>query len=100
MTNNNVENLDKALLRPGRVDFEVAFSNATKFQIKELFEKMYKGNLVPQNLVSEFVEKVPGDIFSPAEIQGFLLNKKKDPRRAVEEVDAWVKMMVEKKNKR
>lgn len=38
-------------------------------------------------------------MFSPPEIQGFLLKRKKDPRRAVEEVEQWVKGMVEIKKK-
>jgi mitochondrial chaperone BCS1 len=37
--------------------------------------------------------------FSPAEIQGFFLKRKKDPRRAVDDVGQWVKGMVEIKKK-
>jgi mitochondrial chaperone BCS1 len=41
MTTNKPEKLDDALIRPGRVDLQVAFRNATQPQIKELFERMY-----------------------------------------------------------
>lgn len=160
MTTNRPEHLDEALIRPGRVDHQVAFENATQHQIKELFERMYtndlprtkliinspgpladktangsldgsaKGSLTPpltpikstpiltyngytkissslngkveevqgaelSLIASQFAAKVPDDMFSPAEIQGFLLKRKKDPRKALQEVETWVEGMVE-----
>ncbi|RAL66378.1 hypothetical protein DID88_006071 [Monilinia fructigena] len=41
MTTNHPEKLDEALIRPGRVDHQVAFTNATRHQIQEIFERMY-----------------------------------------------------------
>ncbi|KAF4630498.1 hypothetical protein G7Y89_g7644 [Cudoniella acicularis] len=162
MTTNHPEKLDEALIRPGRVDHQVGFTNATQTQTKELFERMYMNDrsrtkLVVSNpekvpavngsvltppptpismqsngaaggsakseklanghaiitrgenhldelkegeldeIASQFAEKVPNDLFSPAEIQGFLLKRKKDPKKALAEVDAWVDAMVEQK---
>lgn len=178
MTTNHPEKLDDALIRPGRVDHQVAFSNATQTQIRELFERMYSNDLPRTKLImfnppagnkekvtdekklqvnsltngnehtltppatpikassgangaangnvsfngyakiveksanaqdiseaelheiaKSFANQVPSDLFSPAEIQGFLLKRKKDPRRAVEEVGVWVEGMVEVKRK-
>lgn len=102
MTTNNPEQLDKALIRPGRVDLQVPFSNASQQQIEELFIRMYaspqektvdeKGTVEEdiESLAKEFAKKVPGGKFSPAVIQGFLLMRKREPRRAVEEVGALV----------
>ncbi|KAL1841348.1 hypothetical protein VTJ49DRAFT_7128 [Mycothermus thermophilus] len=42
MTTNKPESLDEALIRPGRVDLQVAFTNATHQQAKELFIRMYE----------------------------------------------------------
>jgi chaperone BCS1 len=163
MTTNHPEKLDEALIRPGRVDHQVAFGNATQLQAKELFERMYTNDLprtkliithpsssspdtnkilskatvkvnetltpplTPTNslangsangtavvhskteklkdeelspdelseIAASFAEQVPDDMFSPAEIQGFLLKRKKDPRRAVLEVGVWVEGMRE-----
>lgn len=44
-----------------------------------------------------FATKIPDDLLSPAEIQGFLLKRKKDPRKAVLEIGKWVEVMRETK---
>jgi chaperone BCS1 len=182
MTTNRPEKLDEALIRPGRVDHQVAFSNATQTQVRELFERMYTHDLpvakllksptsekeqerikhkdngqdvsnsngkggvftspstpTPANplrsnghaqndnikdpvaktpassflqetlsideideaelkkIAREFSEQVPDKVFSPAEIQGFLLKRKKDPRKSLQDVGPWVETMVEQK---
>ncbi|KAL8371788.1 hypothetical protein RB595_001536 [Gaeumannomyces hyphopodioides] len=48
-------------------------------------------------IAAAFGAKIPDCGFSPAEIQGFLLKRKKDPRRALREVEGWVTHMVEQK---
>lgn len=176
MTTNKPETLDDALIRPGRVDLQVAFGNATQEQARELFERMYEadsrakvaagagaapptvvgnghatttttttttengfvdekkshhaatttrtnGHAVTsseterlttasealddhrldvtmeelQVIATEFADRVPDGQFSPAELQGFLLKRKKDPRKAVEEVGPWVDAMLQQK---
>jgi hypothetical protein len=42
-----------------------------------------------KNLAADFAANIPPG-FSPAELQAFLMKRKKDPRRAVVEVGAWV----------
>lgn len=169
MTTNKPEALDDALIRPGRVDLQVAFTNATQEQARELFERMYEADskrkpaAAPQppamngkpvanghtdnsekkasakatepdhhhrpngvthaessggggtissealddhrleitieelrEVAAEFAARIP-DGFSPAELQGFLLKRKKDPRRALDEVDNWVEAMMRQK---
>ncbi|KAH8649665.1 BCS1 N terminal-domain-containing protein [Tricladium varicosporioides] len=155
MTTNHPEKLDEALIRPGRVDHQVAFGNATLAQIKELFERMYADDLprtkllpshhalsvspahqlpneIPSSkskekeiptppatpiistslpseksgerkigeepvsaeelsdIATKFSLLIPNTLFSPAEIQGFLLKRKKDPRKALRECKEWV----------
>ncbi|KAK4127528.1 hypothetical protein N657DRAFT_631331 [Parathielavia appendiculata] len=190
MTTNKPESLDEALIRPGRVDLQVAFTNATQQQARELFIRMYEpdssraplpssppapltpfseppptpfsllsekdGNLtdvsgatevgdddaIPpirttttthnpdkglvkkpaplklgstlnsitdeenekledklhpaelSHIATQFAAKIPPGQFSPAELQGFLLKRKKTPRRALDEVEGWVAGML------
>lgn len=173
MTTNKPETLDDALIRPGRVDLQVAFTNATGEQARELFERMYEGDSLRaaahrttdgpepadgrapplddeksaggvngyaklsssssssssadadqkpnaavtasealddhrldltleelKDIAREFAAKIPDGQFSPAELQGFLLKRKKDPRKAVGEAGPWVDAMVRQKASR
>ncbi|KJZ71775.1 hypothetical protein HIM_08860 [Hirsutella minnesotensis 3608] len=148
MTTNKPESLDEALIRPGRVDVQVAFMHASGEQASELFLRMYEmsrprrqpslvaptsppassrpapasGNQAARHeqapgksigaldeeldvtdekelraIAQEFGRRVPADMFSPAEIQGFLLKRKKSPRKALEDIGAWVAAAVKQK---
>jgi len=158
MTTNRPEKLDAALIRPGRVDMQVAFTLATKHQIREIFLRMYsieqtivpaitldgKEKFVSSNgslrtehikpytnghlskldangsaepllkpkttirqytreevevLAEEFTTIVPEGKFSPAEVQNFLITRKKDPQRAIDEVENWRDELLEGKKK-
>ncbi|KAF9881104.1 hypothetical protein CkaCkLH20_01254 [Colletotrichum karsti] len=166
MTTNKPESLDEALIRPGRVDLQVGFTNATPAQATELFQRMYEadgaapakrvdGHVAPptnpgppivkmngdasaagsgsstpspsktsfaqaeataaaeeaekkrqfdaeelRRIADEFGTLIPDGLFSPAEIQGFLLKRKKDPRRALRETAEWVEgMRMQKESK-
>jgi chaperone BCS1 len=50
-------------------------------------------------MADQFAAQVPDTKFSPAEIQGYLLMKKKDPVCAVEGVKEWGEKMLEAKKK-
>ena len=140
LTTNKPESLDEALVRPGRVDRQVAFANATSEQAGELFHRMYErrralhrpqptsgaaaekqnpGSAVERNvqnqlaygdvdekavtpeelkdIAREFGNTVPSRAFSPAEIQGFLLKRKKNPRKALAEAPSWVEATLRQK---
>ncbi|OAQ64991.1 mitochondrial chaperone BCS1 [Pochonia chlamydosporia 170] len=136
MTTNKPESLDEALIRPGRVDVQVGFKNASSQQAGELFYRMYEAVAPPKPLKNapqlnkaakdkklekmaeiltpqgqklditpeelrkiseEFGEQIPEGMFSPAEIQGFLLKRKKDPRKALEDANSWVEGLLKQK---
>ena len=155
MTTNFPENLDEALIRPGRVDMKVRFTNATRSQIFELFKKMYSADILPhlapeqieqanrtihqahlggrfpqlkstkfedvmtppespkqantpttpylpssiEEIAVQFADRLPDDKFTPAEVQGFLLTRKKEPMKALEEVEAWRDGLLKAKEK-
>lgn len=50
-------------------------------------------------LAEAFGAKIPEGQFSPAQIQGYLLNRKTAPRQALEEADAWVDGVMRQKER-
>lgn len=51
-------------------------------------------------LADDFAAQLPQDKLSPAEIQNFLLTRKKEPGRALEEVSEWSRALLEAKEKK
>ncbi|CAH0020983.1 unnamed protein product [Clonostachys rhizophaga] len=142
MTTNKPESLDEALVRPGRVDMQVAFSHASRQQACELFHRMYEArwkqphqiqapnnSILPASLVTQDAKKqegklilpgqtsdekpmtpeelkeiskefgniIPEGVFSPAEIQGFLLKRKASPRKAIADAHGWIEATIKQK---
>lgn len=163
MTTNFPDKLDEALIRPGRIDMKVKFTLSTRYQIYELFTRMYSpdaparsangatridtpasslqpglrcrpipkqisastepiskllnqpdlitppqspGYITPagtpattnlEQIASQFADRLPDNTFTPAEIQGYLLTRKKDPQRALDEVEIWKDKQLEAK---
>lgn len=68
--------------------------------LREQANQAYKVDVDMEDLkeiAKEFAKCIPEDKFSPAEVQGFLLKRKKSPRKALEEVHAWVEASLKQK---
>jgi hypothetical protein len=53
-----------------------------------------------ETLARQFGELVPDHIFSPADLQDFLLTRRKDPQRAIDELEEWKVTTVEERAKK
>ncbi|KAK6540325.1 hypothetical protein TWF694_009129 [Orbilia ellipsospora] len=122
MTTNRRESLDSALIRPGRVDMEIEFGRANKEVLEQIFIQLYSGKKQNvsslalekeikktekeiaaeathkqeiEELAREFAEMVPEGTFTPAEVQNFLLPRKRDPKLAIEELPAWLQTQLD-----
>lgn len=100
MTSNDPDSLDEALVRSGRVSVKVEFRKATPAQSRDIFLRMYQDdvddpdlNLTKETidrLASEFAGKLPDNEFSPADLQDYMLMRKSQPQRAVDELPEFV----------
>lgn len=110
MTTNHIEHLDEALIRPGRVDRKLFFRLADKDMCTRLFRTIFEPSgedcRAPENpvddktvvrLAEEFAAKIPEQVFSPAEILSFLLERKQSPTDATADIEGWVAKFEEKR---
>jgi len=72
--------LDRALIRPGRIDLQVQFDNADALLIKEMYEA-YLDKPFP----SEIIPILPDKVLSPAEVSQVLFRHFNTPSK-VEEI--------------
>ena len=79
ITSNYPEKLDRALVRPGRIDVKIKFNNASRAFIHEMLEKFYSLKVD----IAEVPEELEG-IFTPAEVMESCCYFFKDYKKALE----------------
>lgn len=107
MTSNHLEAIDEALIRPGRIDLKVEFTNVNKAQLIDLFlltylsdtsEKTHNASAANNEniftpsvndeeihkLAEQFSNVLPSNRFTVAEVQGYLFHHKIDPHGALQ----------------
>ncbi|KAF5127128.1 putative mitochondrial chaperone BCS1-B [Metarhizium anisopliae] len=101
MTTNHIENLDEALIRPGRIDMKLEIPLADSDVTKDLFSFVFGPKnqhdavddetlLELSRLAADFAKKVPELKFSTAQIMSHLLKHKDSAEDALKEANDWV----------
>ncbi|KAL9621473.1 MAG: hypothetical protein Q9160_004116 [Pyrenula sp. 1 TL-2023] len=74
----------------GQIQFRETFPTSPQSGLPKIdTESQDSVGIDLEALATSFAALLPSNTFSPAEIQGFLLTRKKDPEGAVREVVAW-----------
>ncbi|CAH0046590.1 unnamed protein product [Clonostachys solani] len=113
MTTNHREDLDEALIRPGRVDMQIELPVADCKVIADLFifllgpvnrdSGLKDGSVISKEQdtmeakAAKFASIVPPATFSQAEIISFLLMHKNDADAALAQSEEWVERKIEEK---
>ncbi|KAF2771109.1 P-loop containing nucleoside triphosphate hydrolase protein, partial [Teratosphaeria nubilosa] len=99
MTSNNPDSLDKALVRPGRIDRKVLFDYASNEVAYNLFLRIFgdsgRDNVTP--MARAFADQIPENMITPAEVQGHLLQNMASAVEALENTSKFVEDLVAEK---
>ncbi|KAK3296374.1 BCS1 N terminal-domain-containing protein [Chaetomium fimeti] len=110
MTSNFAEKLDKALVRPGRVDRMLYLGHISPRSSELMFLRMFGPDAdgaapadrmvqLPreelEKLALNFSKCIPDEVFTPAQIQGYLLNYRDSPVDAAAKAAEWVREEVQ-----
>ena len=109
MTTNHPEQLDNALVRPGRVDMKVLLGNISRKSAEEMFIRMFSPDLgctsyldmdEIRELAGQFAKEIPDDTFTPSLLQGFFQLHLESPHDAASSIGGWVKKELEKSSEK
>jgi hypothetical protein len=78
-TSNFPEILDKALIRPGRIDMMIEFKLASHKIIIDMYKSYYE-----EEPDSELVNNIPEDFWTPAELSQIYFNNLDNPKNSLE----------------
>jgi DNA replication protein DnaC len=79
ISSNHYDKLDRALVRPGRIDITLEMKNASHDTIAQMFQKYYN-----KQINKTLLKNINDDFYSPAEIINIYLLHKNDPKKFME----------------
>jgi len=80
ITTNYPERLDKALIRPGRIDLKIKFNKCTKQGLMDMYKHYFDQEAVPDDFD---VESLPDYEWTPAEATQVFLNNMFTPQKSL-----------------
>lgn len=83
MTTNYLEKLHPTLIRPGRVDVKEEITFANRNQMERIFIKFFPNE---NQLAQQFAQTLPEHTLSMAQLQGYLMAYKSDPKAALQNI--------------
>ena len=90
MTTNYIENIDAALIRPGRIDVRVHFDLLRPEDAMKMFHLVYADGTNEyriSELAQEFRLALEDKSIGGAVLQNYLLQRRHDPKRAINEIE-------------
>ncbi|KAF2490769.1 P-loop containing nucleoside triphosphate hydrolase protein [Lophium mytilinum] len=108
MTSNCPDDLDEALVRPGRIDRQIYLGHISQSSAAIIFTRLVAKLAAREGIIKEeeveplaqrFAEQIPEDTVTPAEVQNFLQMRRGEPLRAIDEVGPWVADLIAKRQK-
>lgn len=92
LTSNYPEKLDKALIRPGRIDLNIHFGFCSRNTIQEMFINFYD---LQENELEKYIEKLnqlKDFLITPAEVNKCLFNNYNEPNMALNDILELIKL--------
>ncbi|AGF85603.1 ATPase family protein [Moumouvirus goulette] len=82
VTTNKPEVLDKAIIRPGRIDQKICFDFCTRRQICDIYQMIFK-----REININVFDDIPEHTYSPAQVISFFANHKNDSKYVLENLN-------------
>jgi len=82
ITTNYPERLDKALIRPGRIDMKIKFNLCTAESIENMYKHFFETSIPP----SVDISKLEDGLYTPAEVTQVFLNNIHSPETALKQL--------------
>ena len=95
-TSNHPENLDEALIRPGRVDLKILFDKANEYQIRQMLRNFFPNTSPSEE--KEFCKIVKPMSYSSAELQGLFLKYRDDLDELLRNTESYLSEVAQKRN--
>ena len=92
MTSNYPDKLDKALIRPGRIDINLKVGYCNIIMISEMFTFFYKNENISSDKYNFIGIDIKNDI-TPAQLNQILLNNFNNPEIAYEEIVTFINLI-------